>query len=466
MTGRVFCLTVVLARPARPAGAVFPPTIRISSYRHPLPNTDRHMRHNALLFAIIAAALLALAACDDAGACETDGDCFAGEYCLEGRCAPSPANNGGTYADDEDARTTEDTASDDADEPDGESPADTSDTTAQDSDDDTTQNRPEVIEIAAGGLHTCAILSSGEVMCWGSNVSGALGHNEENATNEDTPVFVAGITDATSLDGGHLHSCAIQGQDTLWCWGSNGSEQIASGASTAIYAPMSVGLTGVAQVEAGDSHTCARLDDGDGDCWSNVTAVNGVPPELGAMSDLAAGFRHSCGIISGEVHCWGRDFEDQLGDGSPVSGISNASDVVAGREHSCTLLQSGEVKCWGRNGSGQLGDGSNQNSASPVAVEGLEDAVQIGAGQNHNCALSEGGAVSCWGDDGESVNSAAPDGIFGLNSGVQQITVGGHHACALRDSGEVVCWGLGRDGQLGDGRSRSSSRPVTVDFPL
>jgi alpha-tubulin suppressor-like RCC1 family protein len=422
------------------------------------------MRHHAPFLAILAAALLAVSACDDAGSCETDDDCFSGEYCYQGACAPVAGEDAGSDdASTDDAEGTQDTTDDSTSEDaDTDPPSDTSSEDTED--DDGGQSGPEVVEIGAGGLHTCAILSSGEIMCWGNNTSGPLGHGDEDANEEHTPVFVAGITNATSLDNGHLHSCAIQNDDTLWCWGSNGSEQIAPGSPSAIYSPMSVGLVGVAEVAAGESHTCARLTDGDVDCWSNMSVVNGVPANLGTLSDLDAGYRHSCGVSGGEVYCWGRDFEDQLGDGSPVSGISNAVQVAAGREHSCALLESGQVKCWGQNDVGQLGNDSNQASASPVTVEGLSDVAQIAAGFNHNCALTNAGAVTCWGDDGESINTTVPDGIFGLNSGVTQITVGAYHACALTDGGQVVCWGLGDHGQLGDGRARSSQRPVSVDL--
>jgi len=47
-----------------------------------------------------------------------------------------------------------------------------------------------VIAIAAGDEHTCALLTSGKVKCWGRNSGGELGDN--TTTDRYTPVFVSG----------------------------------------------------------------------------------------------------------------------------------------------------------------------------------------------------------------------------------------------------------------------------------
>ena len=54
-----------------------------------------------------------------------------------------------------------------------------------------------------------------------------------------------------------------------------------------------------------------------------------------------------------------------------VTGITNATAVIAGIYHSCALLPGGSIKCWGDNSSGQLGDGRLFLSATPVSVVGI-----------------------------------------------------------------------------------------------
>jgi alpha-tubulin suppressor-like RCC1 family protein len=46
---------------------------------------------------------------------------------------------------------------------------------------------------------------------------------------------------------------------------------------------------------------------------------------------------------------------------------------------------------------------------------------------------------------------------------VTQVAVGGYDACALLVTKRLECWGSGAQGQLGDGNTSSSDRPVSVD---
>lgn len=72
--------------------------------------------------------------------------------------------------------------------------------------------------------------------------------------------------------------------------------------------------------------------------------------------------------------------------------------LAVGSEHACLLSGTGEVWCWGRNEEGELGDGTTVDRARPVQVRGLPGpALEIAAGPQHTCARVEGGKVLCWG---------------------------------------------------------------------
>jgi alpha-tubulin suppressor-like RCC1 family protein len=42
--------------------------------------------------------------------------------------------------------------------------------------------------VSAGGFHTCVVLESGEVRCWGSGYDGQLGNSSKSSSS--TPVTV------------------------------------------------------------------------------------------------------------------------------------------------------------------------------------------------------------------------------------------------------------------------------------
>ena len=123
---------------------------------------------------------------------------------------------------------------------------------------------------------------------------------------------------------------------------------------------------------------------------------------------------------------WGYNAHGQLGDGGatlrrtpvPVSGLTGATQLAAGGEHTCALLQGGAVRCWGANKDGQLGDGSTTDSHTPVAV-GLAGATMLAAGGGHTCALLQDGGAAHWGWTGDQQQGAEhhePVAVLGLST--------------------------------------------------
>lgn len=180
---------------------------------------------------------------------------------------------------------------------------------------------------------------------------------------------------------------------------------------------------------------------------------------------IVAGVSHTCGLTAdGWVKCWGGGI---LGDGNsnanpntPVDVVgltSGVKDIAAGHNYSCALTITGGVKCWGYNNYGELGDGTNITRLTPVDVFGLSSGVKdITAGRYHSCALMESGEVKCWGyngwgslGDGTNITSYTPVNVVGLSTGVQALTEGSDaHTCVLTSTGGVKCWGFNAYGQL------------------
>lgn len=349
-----------------------------------------------------------------------------------------------------------------------------------------------VSAVNAGGAHTCAITTSGEVKCWGSNYYGQLGNGI--TTISSVPVDVPGlISGVSALSVGMYHACALITFGGTKCWGVNSDGQLGDGTNYDLSTPVDVvGLTnGVSALGAGGFHTCAITTSGGVWCWGeNYSGQLGdgtntdrrTPVDVvglgSGMSALSAGGYHTCALTtSGGVKCWGSNYYGQLGDGTtsdrstPVDVVGLGSGVIAlsvGYRHTCVLTMSGGVKCWGSNYFGQLGDGTNSDRSTPTDVVGLTNGVSaLGAGGFHTCVITTSGGVKCWGDneygqlgDGTNIRRYIPESVAGLSSGMSAISAGYWHTCALTTSGGVKCWGYNEYGQLGDGAITNHFIPV------
>ncbi|HEU4411260.1 MAG TPA: hypothetical protein VFS43_38770 [Polyangiaceae bacterium] len=121
--------------------------------------------------------------------------------------------------------------------------------------------------LSAGAFFTCARLSDGSAACWGDNSSGQLGHGV-NAGLRSSPVEVVGLKDVVELAPGWFHACALRANGRVACWGSNGNGQLGDGtnASRPVHGPVH-GLDDALAVSSGFDHTCALRAGGDALCW-------------------------------------------------------------------------------------------------------------------------------------------------------------------------------------------------------
>jgi alpha-tubulin suppressor-like RCC1 family protein len=376
--------------------------------------------------------------------------------------------------------------------------------------------------VAAGGDHTCAILAGGALKCWGRNTEGQLGLGDTtnrgagpDQMGDALPVVDLGASAvATAVAAGAAHTCAVLASGAVTCWGAGDAGQLGQGSPSFAFTPSPpLDLPGAATaVAAGADFSCALLADGRVLCWGGGargqlglgdTANSAAPGAAVALSGkaiaVAAGEHHACALLDDHgVACWGANDAGQLGLGdtqdrtAPVNvplGSGGAVAVASRVDSTCVLLSDHGVKCWGRNALGQLGLGDAQDRAAPAAL-----AIDLGTGRNASalavggafaCALLDTKQAKCWGDN-KALELGAPlrapaygDGpnemgdflaaaVQGGGRTVRAIAAGRAHACAILDTGDVRCWGDNSDGQLGagdvDGHSLFLNPTAVVDL--
>ena len=370
--------------------------------------------------------------------------------------------------------------------------------------------------LSLGGQHSCALIATGEVRCWGAGTEGQLGYGNVRAIGDDELPSSVGTVDVgagkvVQITAGREHTCALLDDGTLRCWGAAYQGQLGYGNTQAIgnnktpaqAGPVPLGNR-AAQVVAGGFHTCAILLDGAVQCWGennfgqlgygntqrigdDESPASVSPVSFGQpATQLAAGLYHTCALLTdGSVRCWGWNAFGQLGlghqrdigDDEPISDVpavelgETVTAIAAGWTNTCAVLSSGQIRCWGDGTAGQLGDGQLRivgDDEVPASVAALwfgEPITQVQIGDMRICALSAGGALRCWGanDQGQlglgntrpavgMLASALTPLDFGGN--VDAMACGAGHSCA-KVGGRIFCFGRNESGQLGYGNTHN-----------
>ncbi|WP_052548184.1 DUF4215 domain-containing protein [Enhygromyxa salina] len=372
-----------------------------------------------------------------------------------------------------------------------------------------------VLTISAMAQANCVLLDTAAVRCWGEGWGGKLGYGNISDIGDNEYPFAAGDValggDVVQLDGGDDHSCVLLDTGGVRCWGNNLDGLLGYGHVEPIGDDEPGGTGGdvevggaVIQLAAGGLHTCALLDTGAVRCWGGgfygspgygnkeTIGDDELPSSVGdvdvggVVTQLRAGYAHTCALLdSGAVRCWGVGWDGVLGYGNEawigddevpasagdvdIGGV--VVDLTLGLSHTCALLDTGAVRCWGRNEFGQLGYGHTMDIGDDEAPASAGDielgaaATQVSVGREHTCALLEGGTVRCWGRNNygqlgyaNTVNIGdneppASVGTVELGGLAESLSVKYRHTCVLLTTGLVRCWGFNIYGALGLGHS-------------
>ncbi|MEV5824495.1 chromosome condensation regulator RCC1 [Spirillospora sp. NPDC052242] len=322
--------------------------------------------------------------------------------------------------------------------------------------------------LAAGERHSLALLADGRVLAWGSNSNGQLGDGTSKPRSVPVPVRApdgaAGeLRGVTGIAASGNLSLALLSDGRVVTWGAGGSGQRGIGTTEAPAHPTTVRdaegdapLTGVASIAAGDQACLVALRDGRVLSWGGNLA----------------GILGTAGVTA-------RALPAPVSGAGGQGGLTGVVELAAGNKHAIARLKDGRVLSWGKNDHGQLGDGTTRGRWTPGPVAGpsggapLGDVTAIAAGGNHNYALLEDGTMVAWGSngngqlgDGGTRPSARPVPVKGSHTpklrGVTGVEAGDGFGVALLAGGSALTWGADGKGQLGAGSRLPRSRPGPI----
>ena len=421
------------------------------------------------------------------------------------------------------------------------------------------------ISIDSAWYHTCAILDNYDLRCWGYNYQGSLGIGTTTSVfkNSSQPVFVGTGRTVVDVSAGGYHTCAVLDDGSLKCWGYNYYGQLGIGNTNHQGSPQSVNLgngVSAASVSSGQRSTCVVLTDGAMKCWgensrgqlgigsttsnSESSPKSVILPSGFNATSVSVGYYSACALLTNNsssgnsaAYCWGRNGFGELGIGestsqknTPTKVLHDAADesiVIMASEHSttspnCLISKTNKIYCWGYwyeygaprlyqpvqmpyemrpakqieagsgttcvineqhrleciglNTNGQLGNGNTTNSQSLVTPRGFKEVnVSIISQKNdHSCAILQNGSLYCWGSNsygqlgiGNTTSMTVPVFVnVGVGKTVTDVSVGSDSTCAILNDGSLKCWGRNLYGELGTQQvtGTSASTPQSVNL--
>jgi alpha-tubulin suppressor-like RCC1 family protein len=142
------------------------------------------------------------------------------------------------------------------------------------------------VDISAGVTSGCALTQDAAIWCWGTGIGNGKGISEGGFP----PTQVLEADTAAEVSAGQDGQTCVRKLDgTLWCWGYNADGEVGDGSKSEKVVPIQISPLGmrVAHVSAGEAHTCALEQDGTLWCWgSNATGQLGDGTTTDSASPL------------------------------------------------------------------------------------------------------------------------------------------------------------------------------------
>lgn len=358
--------------------------------------------------------------------------------------------------------------------------------------------------VACGEFHTLIVAHDG---VWGSGSRLSLGLLRDDSllpnyrarfTRLETPANVVQVAC------GSRHSCAVTGDGTLWVCGNNANGQLGlvDKETRPIWTP-GVWEGTVRQVVCGRKHTLVVLQDGTlWGCGQNKYGQLGLGdplkravkrfhrieiPDDQRITWAACGMYHSAAVTStGLLYMFGSNGRGQLGLGdrigrpvpTQVTGLPHPVHRVAtGYEHTIvTFRDAYGAWSWGDNRYSQIrnrqteGDGPFLDPGEMSLADGAIGLVsQLSCGANHTLMTfryhgqKQGINVVAFGENRHGQSMPTKD--LGTNMVMYTVCAGFDSSFLLSNEG-IWASGDNADGQLGLGELGDVKRPLRISVPL
>ncbi|WP_413580414.1 Ig-like domain-containing protein [Bdellovibrio sp. HCB288] len=343
------------------------------------------------------------------------------------------------------------------------------------------------------GINTTCAIKSGQVYCWGQNITTAGGY-------WTTPTLInpGGANPFVSVDLGYDSVCALNNINELYCFGGNAFGQLGDGSTTAVNPPVaSPAVTNVSKISinwnnSGQPHACALSTTGTVSCWGintygylgdNSTTTRTSPTLVtgsATYTDISVGATTACAIVdNGSVNCWGSNSNNAtnisygwlLGLGNslltatalvptPIADTKTYTKIFSGG-NTCGITTDGRVKCWGEVDFLGLGDDSGISRWAPKEADPGQKYKSVSMG-GFGCGITTSDQLKCWGKNvdssgvywsiGDDTKLYRPSPVI-LDRGqtYSKVAIGYNHACAITTDQTLKCWGMNNYGQIGSG---------------
>ena len=346
----------------------------------------------------------------------------------------------------------------------------------------------EVAQVAAGHIHSAALMKDGTVWTWGDNsfegntatyVVTEKHYSIKTDTRPETnkPVIKkADIKDVVAIEAGSFMTAAIKMDSSLWTWGYN------------IYGALGNG------VDFATPNKEFKIDSKPYKILKNVESVS-----LGSSWGMAL-------KKDGTLWTWGLNMHGNLGNGmkngthicKPAKIMNDVVAAGAGSYHGIALKKDGTVWVWGHNKNGQLGNSNNKIEYSPTPQKVMDDVIEVSAGYIHSSVVKKDGSLWTWGNikdgraskptrypldenidiekikDGDNCLlvlskskklytwDAESNSLYEMLDSVVQASMFSNHFLALKEDGSIWAWGNNSHSNLGDGTVHYADTPILV----